>query len=223
MPHRVAFGARQGQKAFTLQTLAPRGAQQDGERVAQANGFSLHAGVAAEAGERGKLERLCRYISRPALSTRRLSLTPQGNIRYTLKTPYRDGTTHVVFEPLDFLARLAALIPAPGVNLTRFHGVFAPNHRLRAKIVPGRKKETTGHRAVRHHDSAAMSWAQRLKRVFGIDIECCEGCGGKVKIIACIQDPEVIEKILRHLEAKPAPQGQVLPRGPPPGTAGLFD
>ena len=68
----------------------------------------------------------------------RLSLTSQGRIRYALKTPNRDGTTHVVFEPLDFMARLVALIPSPQVNLTRYHGVFAPNHPLRGKIVPGR-------------------------------------------------------------------------------------
>jgi hypothetical protein len=55
--------------------------------VAQACGFSLHAGVLAEAGERDKLERLCRYIARPALATRRLSLTAQGQVRYPLKTP----------------------------------------------------------------------------------------------------------------------------------------
>jgi len=48
-------------------------------------------------------------------------------VRYQLKTPYRDGTTHVLFEPLDFLARLAALVPKPRVNLIRYHGVFAPN------------------------------------------------------------------------------------------------
>jgi hypothetical protein len=50
-------------------------------------------------------------------------------VRYPLKTPYRDGTTgdrrsHAIFEPLDFIARLAALVPKPRVNLTRFHGVF---------------------------------------------------------------------------------------------------
>ncbi len=50
-------------------------------------------------------------------------------MRYQLKTPYRDGTTHVIFEPLDFIARLAAPVPKPRVNLTRFHGVFAPNSR----------------------------------------------------------------------------------------------
>ena len=78
-------------------------------QVAQESGFSLHAGVVAQHWERKKLERLCRYITRPAISEKRLSITPAGNVRYQLKTPYRDGTTHVVFEPMDFLARLAAL------------------------------------------------------------------------------------------------------------------
>ena len=84
------------------------------------------------------LERLCRYIARPAVVSERLSRLADGRIRYALKTPYRDGTTHVIFEPLDLLARLAALVPTPGVNLTRYHGVFAPNHRSRALIVPSR-------------------------------------------------------------------------------------
>ena len=90
-------------------------------------GFSLHAGVAARADQRQKLERLCRYISRPAISEKRLSVTPNDNVRYQLKTPYRDGTTHVIFEPPDFISRLAALVPKPRVNLTRFHGGFALN------------------------------------------------------------------------------------------------
>ena len=82
---------------------------------------SLHAGVAAEADQRDKLERLCRYVSRSAVAIERLSRSADGRIRYALKTPYRDGTPQVIFEPLDFLARLAALVPSPGVNLTRFH------------------------------------------------------------------------------------------------------
>jgi hypothetical protein len=50
-------------------------------------------------------------------------------VRNQIKTPYRDSTTgdrrsHVIFLPLNFIARLAALIPKPRVNLTRFHGVF---------------------------------------------------------------------------------------------------
>jgi hypothetical protein len=53
-----------------------------------------------------------------------LALTADSNVRYQLKTPCRDGTTHVLFEPLDVIARLAALVPKPGVNLSRFHSVF---------------------------------------------------------------------------------------------------
>jgi hypothetical protein len=137
--YRIALGPQRGRKAFLLQSLPPAAASTSTERVAQACGFSLHAGVAAEAEQREKLERLCRYIARPALSSERLSRLPDGRIRYALKTPYRDGTSHVIFEPLDLLARLAALVPTPGVNLTRYHGVFAPNHRSRALIVPSRR------------------------------------------------------------------------------------
>ncbi len=100
--YRIALGAHRGRKAFSLQSLPPSSSLQSTERVGQLAGFSLHAGVAAEDLQRDKLERLCRYISRPAVSTERLSRLSDGRIRYALKTPYRDGTTHVVFEPLDF-------------------------------------------------------------------------------------------------------------------------
>jgi hypothetical protein len=227
--YRIAFGPHRGRKAFMLQSLPSRGEPPGSERVAQASGFSLHAGVAAGADQRGALERLCRYIARPAVAIERLSLTAQGHIRYALKTPYRDGTTHVIFEPLDFLARLAALVPSPGVNLTRYHGVFAPNHRLRARIVPAQRgrgaADAAGQgRATPKHVS--MSWAQRLKRVFGIEIESCEHCGGAVKIIASIEDPQVIGRILEHLglDGSEAHSHQLPPaRAPPIGASGLFD
>ena len=72
------------------------------------------------------------------MSEKRLSLTTNGNVRYQLKTPYRDGTTHVIVEPLDFIARLVALVPKPRVNLTRF-GVFAPNSAHRARVTPAKR------------------------------------------------------------------------------------
>lgn len=97
--YRIALGPNQGRKVFTLQTL-PAWDDSFGEEVGKVAGFSLHAGVMARADERRKLERLCRYVSRPAVSEKRLSLTANGQVRYQLKTPYRDGTTHVIFEPL---------------------------------------------------------------------------------------------------------------------------
>ncbi len=75
-----------GRKVFTLQTL-PASDELFDDGAGKMAGFSLHAGVAARADERKKLERLCRYISRPAVSEQRLSLTPNGNVRYQLKTP----------------------------------------------------------------------------------------------------------------------------------------
>lgn len=177
------------------------------------------------------MERLCRYIARPAISEKRLSLTSTGKVRYELKTPFRNGTTHVIFEPLDFIARLAALVPKPRVNLTRFHGVFAPNSKHRALVTPsGRGK---GSRKAEDHTRAddktlaerhtAMTWAQRLKRVFNIDIEVCEQCKGPVKIIACIEDPVVIRQILEHLRSKERADHQAeLPPGRAPPQIGLF-
>jgi len=192
-------------------------------------GFSLHAGVVAKAHERKKLERLCRYISRPAVSEKRLLLTPNGNIRYQLKTPYKDGTTHVIFEPLDFIARLAALVPKPRINLTRFHGVFAPNSKHRALVTPARRGKGNKAKASDEPQTpgerrASMSWAQRLKRVFNIDIEACQGCGGPVRIIACIEAPEVINKILEHMKQTSEIQEAVrLPQSRGPPQTSLFD
>ena len=81
--YRIAVGLHQGRKVFTLQTLpACDPGDPLADTVGRIAGFSLHAGVAAKARERGKLERLCRYITRPAVSEQRLSLTPNGNVRY---------------------------------------------------------------------------------------------------------------------------------------------
>ena len=140
-----------------------------------------------------------------------------------MKTPYRDGTTHVIFDPLDFLAKLAALVPRPHVNLTRYHGVFAPISKHRAQITPakrGKGRKRAGANAEERtfaEKHAAMTWAQRLKRVFNIEIETCEHCGGSVRVISCIEDPDVIEKILTHLDLTSGADFGVFsnPRAPP--------
>ena len=62
---------------------------------------------------------------------RAVAYEANGNIRYQLKTPYRDGTTHMIFEPLDFIAKLAALVPKPRTNLTRFARIIPDTRPLR--------------------------------------------------------------------------------------------
>jgi hypothetical protein len=127
-----------------------------------------------------------------------------------------------------FISRLVSLIPRPRVNLTRFHGVFAPNSKHRGLITPaklGKGKappETQKTSPLERH--IAITWARRLKRVFDIDIETCSQCGGAVKIIASIEDPAVIRKILTHLDknATSAETG-LLPDCRAPPRASLFE
>jgi hypothetical protein len=96
------------------------------------------------------------------------------------------------------------------LNLTRFHGVFAPNFKYRKHIVPHRS-----HRVVNNDKPPApMNWMHRLKRVFAIDIETCPECGGKLRVIACIEDPPLIAKILGHVRRRRAMIGNT-PRSPP--------
>ena len=97
---------------------------------------------------------------------------------------------------------------SPGQVLTRYHGMFALNSQHCALVTPARrgrdnKTKTSGPEdATPVASHAAMNWAQRLKRVFDIDIETCRDCGGSMKVIACIEDPLVIKKILTHLRGK---------------------
>ena len=79
-----------------------------------AHGFSLHAAVRCGAHQRKELERLCRYITRPVIANERLKRNGAGQVVLQLKSPYRDGTTHIVMSPLEFMQRLAALVPLRG-------------------------------------------------------------------------------------------------------------
>ena len=80
------------------------------------HGFSLHAGVLAASYEREKLEKVARYIARPAIREDRLSNTPTGDILYKLKKSYSDGTTHLILSPLELLEKMASLVPPPRVQ-----------------------------------------------------------------------------------------------------------
>ena len=111
---------------------------------ADEQGFSLHAAVRCAADDRQALEQLCRYITRPALANERVQINSAGQVVLRLKTPWRDGTTHIVMSPLEFMQRLAALVPRPRLHLFRFHGVLAPNAKLRALVVPRAPEAATG-------------------------------------------------------------------------------
>ncbi len=194
---RIAQGARAGRNVLSIvgrdagcgeHSCAHRSRTLPAHCV-NAHGFSLHAGGHCEACDRQGLEQLCRTITRSAIANQRLSINGQGQVVLKLKTAWHNGTTHLVLEAMEFMQRLAALVPRPRLHLTRFHGVLAPNAKRRPKVVP--KAAPTAPAVAGHSDEAAyphqasgtMRWAQLLKRVFDIDIARC-ACGGTLKRIA---------------------------------------
>jgi hypothetical protein len=95
----------------------------------------------------------------------------------------------------------SSLVPKPRVHLTRYHGVFAPHSRWRSRI-PAERHRT-------------MTWAQRRKRVFRLDLETCAGYGGQVRVVSCIEDPAVNG-------GRPGPSvGSGVPAGPDGPWGGL--
>lgn len=218
---RIADGPRAGHRVMTLgepiDVETP--AVTAGPRCASVSGFSVHANVCVPARARRQLEKLCRYAARPPVATERLSLLPDGRLLYRLRHRWRDGTTHVVFEPLELVEKLAALVPPPRFNLVRYHGILAPAARWRRDIVPKGSVAEAGD-CHPHSGCAARSskrkppegqcqkeqripsrprnysWAELMRRVFAIDVLECDRCGGRMRIVAAIHPPEAIRKIL---------------------------
>ena len=132
------------------------------------------------------------------------------------KTPRANGTTHVVFTPHSFLTRLSWLIVKPGMHLTRYHGVLAPNHPWRNILVPKPPVRVPG--TIRCKRSG-LDWATLLKRVFALEVLVCASCGGQRRVIAEIPEGKVATAILAHLHlptTAPKPrQSGLFQTGPP--------
>jgi hypothetical protein len=114
---RVALGPRAGARVRRCgdppEDVAPMTL---GPYHAHVGGFDLHAGLVTRAGQRDRLERLCRYALRPPLAQDRLHVSAEGEIWLTLRHRWSDGTTHLRFDPLELLERLAVLTSRPRVN-----------------------------------------------------------------------------------------------------------
>jgi hypothetical protein len=151
--------------------------------AARADGFSLHAGLVVPAGQRERLERVCRYVLRPPVAIDRLHLTDDGRVRLSLRHPWRDGTTDVVFTPLELLERLAAC---------------------------GEPAESAG--------GCNRSWAVLMQRTFGLDVLGCPRCGGRLPLMALIEQPAVITRVPGHL-GLPTELPALRPARPPPDEA----
>ena len=183
---------------------------------ARQHGFDLHAGIVVPAGRRDRLERLCRYALRPPVGQDRLQLMPDGTAVLELRRRWTDGTTHLVFDPVELLERLAALTPRPRINLVLYHGVLAPRAAWRRAVVPSRVNDREATSASTNEPPACAvspadadatragrphnrTWAELMQRSFGFDVLACPRCPGRLKLVALIQDGTMIQRILGHL------------------------
>jgi hypothetical protein len=181
-----------------------------------AGGYSVHAETAIKAHERERLEKLVRYMARPAISDERVIIEGPESIRIKLKSAWADGTHSLLFTPSEFLERLVALIPAPKFHTTRYYGVLAsrsPHRRyLPDKPTPlidtehGTDGQDSGLPSAGPSDKKPkprkrkrIPWAQLLKRTFKIDVLKCDKCGGRMKLVAVVFDPPTIATTLRAL------------------------
>ena len=113
-------------------------------------------------------------------------------LTFRLKTPWSDGTTHLLLSPLGLIEKLAVLVPPRRLNLVRYHGILAPNARYRSQVVP----DSPAPAVSTAPDASAPSiyphrftWAALLARVFAVDVTVCPACGGPLRLIAVLSDP----------------------------------
>ena len=192
-------------------------------------GFSLHADTHVHANDRQGLERLVRYGARGPLAEERLTRRDDGRYAYRLRRPAPNGATALVLTAGQLVKKLAALLPPPRRHLTRFHGVFGPNARLRPVVTRlGREVPEAPppppcaqaslpleaeEKSARPPPRPRIDWATLLRHTFGLDVLECP-CGGRRRVLAAVTSPSVAEQVLRALGK--LPPHPPLATGPPP-------
>jgi hypothetical protein len=253
--------------------------ESSGARHAHVDGFDLHANVAVPAGDRERLEHLCRYVLRPPVAQDALELKAEGKILLRIRRPWRDGTRAILFTPSELLEKLVSIIPRPRVNLLIYHGALGPSARLRRVAVSAASSFTRdalpfsgegrvpdapagGHAGMSAPAAAGpaaapssqapkalpggsaleppqggtvvpnegskrsrprrryFAWADLLRRCFQIDVLACPTCGGRLRLLATIEDPAIVRRILAHLGPPTQPPVRLPPRSPPWSPAG---
>jgi hypothetical protein len=213
LTQRIAFGPRAGQPVTRLfdnnGRLWPEQTYVEfkGDRCVAHGGYSIHANTCVHATQKERLEKLIAYMSRAPIADDRIEIISDDKIRIKLKTQWHDGTTHMEFTPNEFIEKLVAVIPPPWFHLTRYFGVFASNAKERREIVPkiekieGDENNNPSIKKVKRR----LTWAQLLKRIFGIDAERCPRCGGKLKIVEVLFPGDTLSMLLDGLGLPNAP------------------
>ena len=215
---RIAFGPRAGQPVQRLRTADSQQEWPDpeqlilGPRCASFGGYNLHANTSIAGNNRVGLEKLIGYAARGPISDERLERLDENNVRVRLKTPWKDGTTHLIFSLSEFMEKLVALIPPPWFHMVRYFGVFVSNAEHREAIVPRdsqadvpRKKGRRDPEEDARRRRRRMRWADLLQRVFAVDVKKCKHCGGGMHLVQTLLPGEALSSILKALKLSTSP------------------
>jgi hypothetical protein len=184
-------------------------------RCAFIDGFSLHADSVVDAADRSGLERLCRYLLRPAISPDRLVVRADGRVEYRFRKPDPTGRTSWVTDGPSWCRRLATLLPPRRSHTTRFHGILSSAHRFRAAVVPVPLTAPEPGPPAMMTLARRLDWAALLRRVWGPDVTSCPRCGAALSVLAFITHPDTTAHILDHLGLTSAPPPIAPARAPP--------
>ena len=190
-------------------------------------GMHLHSATSVDGRDRKRLERVCRYLLRPPFAHDAVEALDDGRVRVHFKAPSRRGAAFADMTVDTFLGRLCALVPPPRFHMTRYYGVFASRHHLRARVIPSSPQplaptqlpllfETCLPEGLREATGTPyrLSWSNLLARVFAVDVTVCSKCGGRMKVLEVVTDPTAIAALLHGARAPPRPC--------PPGQLPLF-
>ncbi len=162
--------------------------------IAEVRGINIHAVQVVDGRDRRRVERLCKYITRPPVAQDRLERRADGKLELGFKRAWRDGTRALVFEPADIIPRLVAAVPPPRFHLLRYFGVLSSHSSRRRRVVPTPTRDATANKPppargdqlelLGERDDAPAPrnrWAWLLAHVFAADVETCPRCSGPMR------------------------------------------
>jgi len=180
------------------------------------SGFHVHTAVWVPEDDRAFATRLARYCARNPIALERLTYD-RGATAVTYRSDKSEGPTAgpETVDPLEFLARVLVHIPDKGQVTTRYYGWYANRPRgMRGKAAPGGLPAIVPAPRLAPTE-ASRRWAALLQQIFEVDPLACPTCQGAMRIVACITQASVIDRILTHLRIRAAHTAHAGARSPP--------
>ena len=205
----------------------PRASDISDQPIAEVRGINIHAAQVVDGRDRRRVERLCKYITRPPVAQDRLERRTDAKLELSFKKPWRDGTRALVLEPHDLIARLVAAVPPPRFHMLRYFRVLSSHSSHRARVVPDPPADDVANKPppargdqlelLDEFDDAPPSrkrWAWLLAHVFKADLEHCPRCNGPLRWAEVATTRADITRLLA--EQGIGPRAPPVPRAPLP-------